>query len=145
VSALNDGRSTRQIWLKLSLHFPAVAWHPTHNTLLTSGGMDGALFHWVLDSAEPIKPVSTVQYAHDQVIWTLDYHPLGYVLASGSKDFSTRFWCRARPAGGQERDRWHVGESASQQFGTWKQQVDDDDQGERMMGDSRTLSSSIQY
>jgi polyadenylation factor subunit 2 len=91
--------------------------------------MDGSMLHWCLDSAEPTKPVSVVQHAHDQVVWTLDYHPLGYVLASGSKDYSTRFWCRARPAGGQERDRWHVGEAASQQFGTWKQQVDDDDQG----------------
>ena len=94
------------------------------------------MLHWCLDSAEPTKPVSVVQQAHDQVVWALDYHPLGYVLASGSKDYSTRFWCRARPAGGQDRDRWHVGEAASQQFGTWKQQVDDDEQGEmRVIGD----------
>lgn len=108
----------------------AVAWHPSHTSLLTTGGMDGSLLHWGLDSATPSTPLSRVAQAHDQVVWTLDYHPLGYVLASGSKDYSTRFWARARPTGGQETDRWHVGEAESQRAGTFKQQrVEDDDMG----------------
>jgi polyadenylation factor subunit 2 len=48
--------------------------------------------------------------AHDDAVNTLSFHPLGHILCSGSKDFTARFWCRARPVGGQEVDRWHVGE-----------------------------------
>ncbi len=110
----------------------SVTWHPTHETLLTTGGMDGSLIHWCLDSAEPTKPITTVQYAHDSAIWALDYHPLGYVLASASKDYATKFWCRARPQGGQESDRWHVGDDESQALGVpkWKQEADEDEMGE---------------
>lgn len=108
----------------------SLAWHPIQNNLLSSGGMDGSILHWSLDSAEPSKPTSNVAYAHDQVVWALDYHPTGYVLASASKDFSTRFWCRSRPSGGQENDRWHVGDEQSQKLGTNQPQRVDDDDGE---------------
>lgn len=35
--------------------------------------------------------------AHDQAIWTLDWHPLGHILATGSNDNNTKFWGRNRP------------------------------------------------
>ncbi|KAJ9127615.1 hypothetical protein QFC24_001025 [Naganishia onofrii] len=110
----------------------ALAWHPVHNTLLTSGSYDGSIFHWNLDSAEPTVPVSMVQEAHDQVVWSFDYHPLGHVLASTSRDCSVRFWARARPQGGQEVDRWHVGDAMSQTLGgvKWQQRAEEEEQGE---------------
>lgn len=71
-----------------------------------------------------------VQEAHDQVVWSFAYHPLGHVLASTSRDCSVRFWCRARPPGGQEIDRWHVGDATSQSLGVAKyQQADEEEQG----------------
>lgn len=110
----------------------AVIWHPIHSSLLTSGGMDGSMSHWNLSCATPTKPAVFLSHAHDQVIWALDYHPTGYVLASASKDYSTRFWARARPMGGQETDRWHVGDEASLAAGApqYQTRADDDDDGE---------------
>jgi hypothetical protein len=32
--------------------------------------------------------------AHDAAIWSLAWHPLGHLLATGSGDFVTKFWCR---------------------------------------------------
>lgn len=94
--------------------------------------MDGSISHWCIDQADPTTPVVTLEAAHDSTVWALDYHPLGYVLASASKDYSTRFWCRSRPTGGQESDRWHIGDAASEAAGKpkWSQRVEEDEQGE---------------
>ncbi|KAJ9119667.1 hypothetical protein QFC22_003377 [Naganishia vaughanmartiniae] len=83
---------------------------------------------------DPTKPVSIVQEAHDQVVWSFDYHPLGHVLASTSRDCSVRFWARARPQGGQEVDRWHVGDAMSQTLGgvKWQQRAEEEEQDEDM-------------
>lgn len=40
--------------------------------------------------------------AHDQAIWTMDWHPLGHLLATGSNDNNTKFWARNRPGDTQE-------------------------------------------
>ena len=81
----------------------ALAWHPTQHDLLTSGGSDGSLFHWTLDSA---TPRAAVKNAHESNIWSLAYHPLGvrwrrsdpsltrqHTLASGGNDHALR-WVR---------------------------------------------------
>ena len=120
-----------------------LAWHPVHSSLLSTGGSDGALFHYLLD--EPNTPVGTapslapydspdpsiappqtiypahkITYAHDFAIWSLDWHPLGHILASGSNDRVTRFWTRARPGDTDTFiDRYHIGESAAEAQGTW--------------------------
>lgn len=120
-----------------------LAWHPVHPNLLTTGGMDGAIFHYLLDTPNPppgypltlspwdspdpasapaqsIWPVHRVPYAHDYAVWTLDWHPLGHVMASGSNDRITRFWTRARPGDTDVfQDRYHIGESAAEAQGTW--------------------------
>ena len=86
-----------------------MTWHPIHSNMLSTGGSDGALFHYLLDephtppgtapsipvcdAADPttapsqtLYPAHKIQYAHDFAIWSLDWHPLGHILASGSKD-----------------------------------------------------------
>lgn len=35
--------------------------------------------------------------AHDSAVWSLDWHPLGHMLATGSNDYTARFWTRNRP------------------------------------------------
>ncbi|TAQ90913.1 hypothetical protein B7494_g762 [Chlorociboria aeruginascens] len=120
-----------------------LTWHPIHSSLLSTGGADGALFHYLLDEpnnppgtapslapydspdpstapAQTIHPAHKITYAHDFAIWSLDWHPLGHILASGSNDRVTRFWTRARPGDTDTfNDRYHIGESAAEAQGTW--------------------------
>jgi polyadenylation factor subunit 2 len=120
-----------------------LAWHPVHPNLLSTGGHDGSLYHYILDEpntppghsaslapydspdpssapAQTIYPAHKTQYAHDFAIWSLDWHPLGHILASGSNDRLTRFWSRARPGDVDYRqDKYHIGEAAAVAQGTW--------------------------
>ncbi|KAM3073723.1 pre-mRNA cleavage and polyadenylation factor (CPF) complex subunit [Clarireedia jacksonii] len=120
-----------------------LAWHPIHPCLLSTGGSDGALFHYLLDEpnnpagvlgsiapydspdpttapAQTIHPAHKITYAHEFAIWSLDWHPLGHILASGSNDRITRFWTRARPGDTDTfKDRYHIGDSAAEAQGTY--------------------------
>ena len=120
-----------------------LTWHPVHINLLTTGGADGSIFHYLLDepntpqgiattmppydSADPssapaqtIYPAHKLQYAHDFSVWSLDWHPLGHILASGSNDRVTRFWTRPRPGETQcFNDKYHLGEEGAVAAGTW--------------------------
>jgi polyadenylation factor subunit 2 len=78
--------------------------------LLVSGDAAGSIIYWSLLAPDPSKPVTNLEYAHEDAVFSLSFHPLGHILCSGSKDFTARFWSRARPVGGQEIDRWHIGE-----------------------------------
>ncbi|KAK4693967.1 polyadenylation factor subunit 2, partial [Lecanoromycetidae sp. Uapishka_2] len=120
-----------------------LTWHPIHASLLSTGGADGSIYHYLLDepntppgiaasippydSADPasapaqtIYPAHRIQYAHEYAVWSIDWHPLGHILASGSNDRVTRFWTRARP--GETdcfNDKHHIGEEAAAAYGTW--------------------------
>lgn len=120
-----------------------LAWHPVHSNLLSTGGGDGSLFHYLLDEpntppghatsvapydspdpstapAQAIYPAHKIPYAHDFAIWSLDWHPLGHILVSGSNDRITRFWTRGRPGDTDvSHDRFHIGEAAAEAHGTW--------------------------
>jgi len=66
------------------------------------------------------KELALLEQAHDQAIWTLEWHPLGHILATGiviiyfqpnlknkflflgSNDNNTKFWARNRPGDTQE-------------------------------------------
>ncbi|KAI1374996.1 WD40 repeat-like protein [Hypoxylon crocopeplum] len=120
-----------------------LAWHPIHSNLLSTGGNEGSLFHYLLDepntpagqaiatsvydnvdplTAPPqvIYPAHKLPFAHDFAIWSLDWHPLGHILASGSNDRITRFWSRSRPGETDVfQDRYHIGEAAAEAQGTW--------------------------
>ena len=129
-----------------------LCWHPFHVSLLTTGGSDGSIFHYLLDEpntptgtiaslppydspdpsntpAQTIYPAHRLQHAHDFAVWSLDWHPMGHILASGSNDRVTRFWTRARPGESDcFNDRYHIGEAAAEAQGTWDRKG-----GRRMM------------
>lgn len=120
-----------------------LTWHPFHINLLTTGGNDGSIYHFLLDepntpagtatslppydTADPanapmqsVWPAHRIQHAHDYAVWSLHWHPLGHILASGSNDRVTRFWTRARPGEADcFNDRYHLGDSAAEAMGTW--------------------------
>ncbi|KAI6092583.1 WD40 repeat-like protein [Hypoxylon rubiginosum] len=120
-----------------------LSWHPIHSNLLSTGGSEGSLFHYLLDEpntpagqatstavyessdpltapAQSIYPTHKLSFAHDFAIWSLDWHPLGHILASGSNDRITRFWSRGRPGETDIfQDRYHIGEAAAEAQGTW--------------------------
>jgi polyadenylation factor subunit 2 len=79
--------------------FLALAWHPVHEGLFASGGGDGSLGYWLVHND---KETVLLEQAHDQAVWTLEWHPLGHILATGSNDNNTKFWARNRPGDTQE-------------------------------------------
>jgi polyadenylation factor subunit 2 len=122
----------------------SLVWHPIHSSLLTTAGGDGAMLHYLLDEQNPppnvaatvspynskvpseaptqtLHPAHRVPFAHDYSIWSMDWHPLGHILATGSNDKVTRFWTRPRPGDDSYmNDRWHIGQAAAEAQGTWK-------------------------
>ncbi|XP_066565852.1 pre-mRNA 3' end processing protein WDR33 isoform X2 [Amia ocellicauda] len=82
----------------------AVAWHPIHEGLFASGGSDGSLLFWHVGVE---KEVGGMEMAHEGMIWSLAWHPLGHILCSGSNDHTSKFWTRNRP-GDKMRDRYNL-------------------------------------
>ncbi|KAL9937148.1 hypothetical protein V8E36_004383 [Tilletia maclaganii] len=78
----------------------SVDWHPVQHDLLVSGGFDGSLHFWSTSSNTPETALHVTESAHDAGIWTMSWNPLGHILVTGSADFSTKFWSRGRPGGG---------------------------------------------
>ncbi|KAI9501480.1 WD40-repeat-containing domain protein, partial [Coemansia spiralis] len=81
----------------------SIAWHPMHETLFASGGSvcdnkeptsDGSIQYWFTDDE---KHKACVERGHSSYIWSLAWHPMGHILASGSNDKVTNFWGRPRP------------------------------------------------
>lgn len=109
----------------------SVSWHPHHEDLFASGGSDGSVLWWNVDCT---LPISQILNAHSANIWTLDWHPLGHILCTGSNDCATRFWARQRPGESEfaketvelevdEKEEFYI-----PGFGT----IDDDDEDERI-------------
>ncbi|KAF2880187.1 hypothetical protein ILUMI_25988 [Ignelater luminosus] len=82
----------------------SVAWHPTHEGLFCSGGSDGCIMFWHVGAD---KEVGAIEQAHDSIVWTLAWHPLGHILCSGSNDHTSKFWTRNRP-GDLMRDKYNL-------------------------------------
>ncbi|CAK8698355.1 pre-mRNA 3' end processing protein WDR33-like [Clavelina lepadiformis] len=80
----------------------SVAWHPIHEDMFASGGSEGSIMYWQVGED---KEIGGLEGAHDSLIWSLAWHPLGHILVSGSNDHSTKFWTRNRP-GDQMKDRY---------------------------------------
>lgn len=81
-----------------------LAWHPVHESLFASGGSDGAILFWTVGTD---KEVGGMEQAHDSVVWSLSWHPMGHILASGSNDHTCKFWTRNRP-GDKMRDKYNL-------------------------------------
>jgi polyadenylation factor subunit 2 len=128
----------------------ALSWHPIHPALIATGGDDGALHSYLLSEpntppsittatispyntadpksspAQSIYPTHRITYAHESSIWSLDWHPLGHILASGSNDHYTRFWSRAQPGNNTcFKDQYHLGEEGAEAQGTWDRKYGD--------------------
>lgn len=121
----------------------SIAWHPQHRNLLSSGGQAGAIHHYLLDEpnlapgaemtlspydspdpshapSQTIFPAHSIPFAHETTgpIWSLSWHPLGHIMASGSNDRITRFWSRARPGDSSYlTDRFHAGQQPNDERG----------------------------
>ncbi|XP_027163798.1 flowering time control protein FY [Coffea eugenioides] len=83
----------------------ALAWHPFNEEYFVSGSFDGSIFHWLVGHETPQVEISN---AHDNSVWDLAWHPIGYLLCSGSNDHTTKFWCRNRP-GDTAREKFNTG------------------------------------
>ncbi|CAN6444029.1 unnamed protein product [Victoria cruziana] len=83
----------------------ALAWHPFHEEYFVSGSFDGSIFHWLVGHETPQVELHN---AHENSVWDLAWHPVGYLLCSGSNDHTTKFWCRNRP-GDPSRDKHNIG------------------------------------
>jgi WD domain, G-beta repeat len=69
------------------------AWHPFHERLFSTGHASGQLAHWIAGEPAPVAAIP----AHDDKILSIDYHPLGHVLSTGSQDQLLKHWGRPRP------------------------------------------------
>jgi polyadenylation factor subunit 2 len=144
VARVFDIRMMRDVFL-LKGHdkeISSLTWHPIHSSMLTTGGGDGSMNHYLLDEQNPpagtastlspydsanpaeaaaqaLYPAHKTQYAHEYAIWSMDWHPLGHILATGANDKVTRFWTRPRPGEtSYVNDRWHIGQTAAEAQGT---------------------------
>ena len=71
-----------------------MAWHPIHESMFASGGMDGTILFWNVGASGHEEPQAKIQYAHDQAVWDMAWHPAGHCLVSGANDKYTKFWQR---------------------------------------------------
>jgi polyadenylation factor subunit 2 len=110
----------------------SISWHPIHTSLIVTGGYDGSIHHYLLDDSSQsqkqnrtdevsmitMQPTTSVLFAHESAVWSLDWHPQGHLLCSGSNDRATRFWERPRPGDPIfMKDRYHLGQDQADALG----------------------------
>ena len=87
-----------------------VAWHPVHESVFASGGSDGAIMFWNVGAE---KEVGVIEQAHESIVWSLAWHPVGHILCSGSNDHTCKYWTRNRP-GDTMRDKYNLNTSGQE-------------------------------
>lgn len=115
----------------------SIAWHPWYERLFVSGSYDGSLMYWEVGCVHCVGMCARISYlvraaadllsmsfrfcskesalasvpqAHDTAVWDIQWHPVGHVVATGSNDHSTKFWCRNRP-GDPMDDKYNGGQN----------------------------------
>ncbi|OAG29639.1 polyadenylation factor subunit 2 [Nematocida displodere] len=73
----------------------ALTMHPSIDNLFVSGGGEGSVYIWQKHNEHPLRVIPD---AHNKTIWSMDFHPVGHILATGSVDNTVRFWVRPRPS-----------------------------------------------
>ncbi len=108
LTELKTWNSSRSLGEGARAEVTCLDFHPFVEGLLASGSH--YLAPGTVDKAKPThsgnihfwthassSPAATVYDAHDNMVSSLRWHPLGHVLCSGSRDQQTRFWVRNRP------------------------------------------------
>ena len=60
-----------------------------HEGVFASGGSDGAIMFWNVGED---KESGVIENAHESIVWSLAWHPIGHILCSGSNDHTAKFW-----------------------------------------------------
>ena len=81
-----------------------LAWHPVHEGVFASGGSEGSIMFWNVGAD---KEVGVIEQAHESIVWSLAWHPIGHILCSGSNDHTCKYWTRNRP-GDSMRDKYNL-------------------------------------
>lgn len=91
---LYDLRTMRemQVFKRHTKEVSSLCWHPFHQDLFVTGGFDGSIGYWLVGYEECAH---YIENAHGGVIRDMAWHPLGHLLATGSKDCFTKFWSRS--------------------------------------------------
>ena len=91
----------------------SICWHPFHENMFVSGSYEGAIMYWLMGYNDAL---AVNENAHTGAVFTLAWHPLGHLLASGSNDHSVRFWTRNRP-GDAMNDVYHMSRQEAERMG----------------------------
>lgn len=75
------------------------------------------MYYYYYDNNSDKTPVATLDTAHESNVWSMAWHPLGHVLATGSNDHATRFWTRCRPGDDMNDRRQQEAMAASMESG----------------------------
>lgn len=70
----------------------SLAWHPVHESMFAAGYKKGEIKFWHVGCDAEIGEATGGTRNYTDCIWSLDWHPLGHVLASGSQDRTVKFW-----------------------------------------------------
>ena len=83
----------------------SLQWHPIHESVLASGGFNGAMCYWMMGHQGPHTAIAN---AHNYSVNTLLWHPVGHCLATAANDGIVKFWSREAPGSQlqQEQAEW---------------------------------------
>ncbi|CAE7839417.1 Wdr33 [Symbiodinium sp. CCMP2592] len=76
--------SVRKVFKAHQKEVTSLCWHPESDSLLASGGYDGAIHFWGIHGSS--SPVESLPLAHEGPVWSLAWHPMGHLLVSASNE-----------------------------------------------------------